>query len=104
MKHKHSHEKGHDAHETHESNDATDNNVWKYAAVVLGVLLVVSVFTNGFRFTSNLDSVIKELNSLNSKQSSPDVKSALSSAVASLEKANTALKNAQPSNTGQPGN
>ncbi len=64
----------------------TENNVWKYSALVLGVLLVLSVFTNGFRST-NINGVISDLNKLQSKEPASSVKSAISSAINSLEKA-----------------
>jgi len=33
------------------------NNLWKYSSFGLGVLLIVSVLTNGFQFTKNVDDV-----------------------------------------------
>lgn len=64
----------------------TENNIWKYSALVLGVLLVLSVFTNGFR-SNNIDGVINDLNKLQSKESASFAKSAISNAISSLEKA-----------------
>ena len=37
-----------------------ENNIWKYSALVLGVLLILSVFTNGFR-SNSLNSVINDI-------------------------------------------
>ncbi len=66
----------------------TSNNIWKYSAFVLGILLVLSIFTNGFR-SNNLDSVITDLSKLRDKESNAQVKAALTDAINSLMKADT---------------
>lgn len=67
----------------------TQNNIWKYSALVLGVLLVLSVFTNGFR-SKSIDGVINDLSKLRDKEDSPQVKSTLTDAINSLIEADSA--------------
>jgi protein-disulfide isomerase len=67
--------------------EKANNGMWVIATVALGVLLVLSVFTSGFKtFTGpSVDSVISDLNALNSKEFPTNVKTALSNAATSLE-------------------
>ena len=66
------------------------NNVWKYSALVLGLLLVISVFTNGFRLNAGLNTVINDLGRLREKEDSPQIKSALTDAINLLIEADSA--------------
>lgn len=59
--------------------------VWMYSSFILGLLLIVSVVTNGFKFGISIDSVVSDLNHLNSKDNSPQVKSAITGAIVALE-------------------
>lgn len=68
------------------------NNTWMMATFVLGLLLVVSVFTSGFNLNNNnLDKVIKKLDAINSKESSPAARDAITKAIASLNSAKAVM-------------
>ncbi len=71
----------------HKNTHGKKLNIWKIASLALAVLLVASVFTNGFMFNTNIDTVINDLNTLNSKQNSQQVKTQINNAVSSLNSA-----------------
>lgn len=76
---------------SHETKKKEDSNVWMITTFVLGVLLVVSIFTNGFALNNNIDTAIKQLNAINAKQSSPAVRDAITDAISSLNSAKSAI-------------
>ncbi len=61
------------------------NDMWKTTTVILGVLLLLSVFTNGFRLGVSVSSVVDDLNTLEGKELPAEVKSAVSTALTELE-------------------
>src|SRR3989344_9437409 len=82
--------KFHEAHEHSHHARKEKTPVWMYASIVLGILLVVSVFTNGFRF-NKIESAENELSSLLSKETSIEAKAALSQALSSLQAAKSLM-------------
>lgn len=70
---------------------------WQYSTLFLGVLLVISIFTNGFNLGTNVNSVLSDLNQLNAKETSPQVKNALTQAITALEN----VMDKEPTPTGE---
>lgn len=60
-----------------------DINIWMISTVVLGILLVTSLFMNSSN--SDVDDIISDLNTIKTKTSDTNLKSTIESVVASLE-------------------
>ena len=71
-------------HESEEEPVSGGLDVWKTSAVLLGILLVLSIFTNGFRLGVSVGTVVSDLKALQSKELPANVKGAVSSALDSL--------------------
>jgi protein-disulfide isomerase len=76
------------------------NNFWKIASAILGILLVISIFTGGFRPAPTIDRVINELNELQARHTSPDVNAAITSAIQSLQEARRSMQPARGNGDG----
>jgi glutaredoxin len=70
-----------------------DNQIaWKFLTVILGILVVASVYTNGFSF-NKLDTARSSLNSLLAQDIAAEAKSSIQEAMASLDTAKALMKN-----------
>ena len=59
--------------------------VWQVISFVLVIALLVSVFTNGFRFGNNVDLAIKDLKKIETGSLTEETKTALAGAISTLE-------------------
>ncbi len=83
----------HHASEIHKTHKRHGRHIlWKFLTVVLAILLVVSIFTHGFRF-GKMAVAEASLNNLLNSNIQDDAKTSVKSALASLEKAKELLKN-----------
>jgi len=65
---------------------APNNDMWKVSTLFLGFLLLLSVFYIGVLSSVSVDSVVKDLQTLETKELSTEVKSAVGSSLTALEK------------------
>ncbi|MFH2020998.1 MAG: DsbA family protein [archaeon] len=92
------HKKHHDSEESPHvvyAPEKSSSSMWMVASIVLGVLLVASVFTEGFKTfgAPSVDSVVNDLKALNTQELPSGVKTALTNAVTSLESYKNAAQN-----------
>ena len=64
-----------------------NDDLWKTSAMVLGFLLVLSIFTNGFRLGVNVDSVMEDLKTLRNKNVPAEYKAAAENSLEEFEAA-----------------
>ncbi len=93
---KHSRDNHHESgHERNYNHARKDNGTWMFVSAVLAVLLVVSIFTNGFRF-NKLEAAKSSLNSILKENVPQEAKSSITQALTSLENAKSAIDQAKP--------
>ena len=96
-RHKHK-PSGHHVTSHEEIHKMPENDMWKTTTIILGVLLLLSVFTNGFRLGISVNSIVEDLNTLEGKELPVEVKTAVSSAITELE----AVADAKPAEPAEP--
>jgi len=79
------------AHKTKQKVKVENPVMWKFLSLILGLLVIVSIYTNGFKF-STLDNVEVSLNQLLTRDISEEAKNSIKEALSYLAEAKTLIQ------------
>ena len=79
------------AHKTKQKIKTESPVMWKFLSLILGILIIVSIYTNGFKF-SKIDNAESSLNQLLTRDISEEAKNSIKEALSYLADAKTLIQ------------